>query len=151
MLRWFGRKRAEQEPPAREARLFVTPGAHERLLEVLGRQPGAMLRVLDKEPGSGQPRYDMQIETEAARPDDTVIDVDGVQRVVYAQSLPSVIGVTIDFVADPLRPGFRIDPPVPGADPSDPLAAQVRHVLDTHINPGVASHGGYVELVGVKD
>ena len=56
--------------------------------------------------------------------------------------------------------GFRVDPPrleVPagavgsGLDGSDPLADQVRVLLEQHINPGIASHGGRAELVGIKD
>ena len=34
---------------------------------------------------------------------------------------------------------------------SDPLAQQVQSVLVHHVNPGIASHGGRAELVGVKD
>src|SRR5919201_3896622 len=79
---------------------------------------------------------------------------------VDAASLAEVNGATVDFVDDPLRPGFRVDPPRPevpsgaigaGLDKSNPLAAQVRFILDQHINPGIASHGGHAELVGIKD
>src|SRR5919201_17043 len=79
---------------------------------------------------------------------------------VDAASLAEVNGATVDFVDDPLRPGFRVDPPraeVPagavgaGLEPNNPLAIQVRSILDQHINPGIASHGGHAHLVGIKD
>jgi Fe/S biogenesis protein NfuA len=33
----------------------------------------------------------------------------------------------------------------------DELAMLVQQVIDTQINPGVASHGGFVELLNVED
>ena len=36
-------------------------------------------------------------------------------------------------------------------DAANPLAAQVQSVIEHHVNPGIASHGGRAELVGVKD
>jgi len=35
--------------------------------------------------------------------------------------------------------------------PSDEIKAQVQEVLDTEINPAVASHGGIIRLIEVKD
>ena len=34
---------------------------------------------------------------------------------------------------------------------ADPLAARVQAVLDTQVNPGVAAHGGYIDLLEVRD
>ena len=34
---------------------------------------------------------------------------------------------------------------------ADPLARRVQQVLDTQVNPGVAAHGGFVNLLEVKD
>lgn len=39
--------------------------------------------------------------------------------------------------------------PPAGAAPGD-LAERVRHVLDTQVNPGVAGHGGKIELVELR-
>ena len=36
-------------------------------------------------------------------------------------------------------------------DWTDPLAIAVQEVIDTHINPGVSAHGGWVLLLDVKD
>src|SRR5205807_6574710 len=56
------------------------------------------------------------------------------------------------------QPGCVVNPPSPASvaipsafDASDPLAAEVQSVLVHHVNPGIASHGGRAELVGVKD
>jgi Fe/S biogenesis protein NfuA len=31
------------------------------------------------------------------------------------------------------------------------LVAQVQSVIEHHVNPGIASHGGHASLVGIKD
>jgi Fe/S biogenesis protein NfuA len=118
----------------------------------------AALRLSVKNPGAGSPQYDMALE-QLGSTSDIVLDAGGFSVVVDAASLPEVDGATVDFVDDPLRPGFRVDPPVPevpsgaigaGLDPDglSPLAAQVRFILDQHINPGIA---GRAELVGIQD
>jgi Fe/S biogenesis protein NfuA len=145
MVGWFGRRKQEQ--PA--VRVDVTPAAHAQLREVFAQQPpGSVLRILVKNPSGPLPEYDMALEA-APRPGDTLLDLDGVRLVVDAAAVPAVHLATIDFVSDPLRPGFRIDPPPVGGD--DPLAVQVRQLLQDQINPGIASHGGHVELAGVQD
>jgi Fe/S biogenesis protein NfuA len=177
MIGWFGRKRAAKaepvrpqrdSPPAQWAsatvetapRVDLTPQAHEQLAAVLARQPqAAALRIFVKNPGGSPPQYDMALEpANAVRPGDVAIDADGLRILVDADSLAAVDGATVDFRDDPLQPGFVVNPPepprmdVPDAfDTSDPLAAQVQSVLVHHVNPGIASHGGRAELVGVKD
>jgi Fe/S biogenesis protein NfuA len=144
MVGWFGRRK--QRP---SVRVELTPAARQQLHEVFAQQPAdSVLRVLVKDQGTPVPHYDMALEA-AARPDDTLLDVDGIRIVVEASALEAVHGATIDFVADPLRPGFRIDPPPAGGD--DPLAVEVRHLLEHQINPGIAAHGGHAELAGIKD
>lgn len=142
---WFGRKKPAAQAP-RGPRVEFSPAAREQLRTVLASQPpGTALRILAKPPG-----YDMALEApDGLAPSDTLIDVDGLRVVVDAASLEYVNGARVDFVADPLRPGFRVDPPPAGGD--DPLAVEVRAVLEQHINPGIAAHGGHAELAGVKD
>ena len=160
MVSWPGRKKSAPAPPA--ASVHFTPAARQQVLEVLAREGGprvAALRLSVKNPGAGSPQYDMALD-QVGSTTDTAIDAGGFSVVVDAASLPEVDGATVDFVDDPLRPGFRVDPPRPevpsnaigaGLDCDNPLAAQVRFILDQHINPGIASHGGHAELVGIQD
>jgi Fe/S biogenesis protein NfuA len=154
MLSWLRRKPKEKSPAPR---VNFTPAAHQQLAAVLSRQEQvAALRILVKNPGAGAPQYDMALEpAHMLRPGDTLIDVDGLRILVDAQSMPSVDGATVDFRDDPLQPGFIVEPPqfeVPAAfDASDPLVAQVQALLEHEVNPGIASHGGHAQLVGVKD
>ena len=64
-------------------------------------------------------------------------------------SAKALDGATVDFVDGVMQSGFKVFFPSPKWD--DPLAQKVQDVLDAHINPGVASHGGNVSLEGVKD
>ena len=114
MVSWPGRKKSAPTPAAS---VHFTPAAREQVLQVLGREGGpgvAALRLSVKNPGAGAPQYDMALEqVGAAGPQDTVVDAGGFSVVVDAASLPEVNGATVDFVDDPLRPGFRVDPPQP--------------------------------------
>jgi len=43
----------------------------------------------------------------------------------------------------------QIDNPNPAWD--DPLAAGIQDLIEERVNPGVATHGGHVDLIDVKD
>lgn len=82
--------------------------------------------------------------------DDVVIDAgDGLKILIDPKSSDILKGTTIDFVDGPEGQGFRIDNPNPLW--SDPLSQAIQKVFDDEINPQVASHGGWVSLLEVKD
>lgn len=149
---WF-RRRAENSPTGSEGislpRVNLTPIAREQLSQVLAAQgPETALRLMVKNPGGRVPEYDMALDSPAAS--DVLLHADGLRIITAHDSLQAVDGATIDFIADPLRPGFRVDPPL--ADGADsPLAAEVRSLLESHVNPSIASHGGRADLVAVRD
>jgi Fe/S biogenesis protein NfuA len=167
MVGWFKRKEHGSEAAVEtKPHVTFTPTAHQQLTAVLGRQAEpAALRILVKNPGAELPQYDMALEpASTTRPGDTVIDADGLQILVDAQSLSAVDGATIRFSDDPLQPGFLVEAAhahvhdehasaeIPSEfDASNPLAIQVESVLQHHVNPSIAAHGGRAELVGVKD
>src|SRR5690606_19726653 len=63
--------------------------------------------------------------------------------------------VTIDYVGRDGETGFDIrNPgikPLGGEPPTGPLAERVAKVIEDQVNPGVASHGGKITLVDVRD
>ena len=94
--------------------------------------------------------YSLNLESEADRlADDTVLDFDGFQIFVDKLSAPRVEGLTMDFVQRGLESGFVFHNPNPRW--SDPVAQAVQDVLDRDVNPAVASHGGVVQLLDVRD
>ena len=75
--------------------------------------------------------------------------------VVQEEFVPRLEGATVDFVQRVDESGFEVSlapaaqAPAPGLE--GPFAERVKTVLDTEINPAIASHGGSITLVGVQD
>jgi Fe/S biogenesis protein NfuA len=81
--------------------------------------------------------------------DDAVVDAGSFQVFIDAESAPNLQDATLDFVETPQGKGFKIHNP--NAAWTDPKAIAIQKLLDEHINPAVADHGGYVVLLDVKD
>jgi len=131
----------------------LTDAARQRLLavfrdrDVLG--PGA-LRIEVVGRGANGFQYDMAVEEEGEPLDDDVVVEQGDVRIfVDRQSWPSMRGATVDYVVQLAGGGFKIENPNPVW--SDPLAAGIAKLIDEQVAPGVASHGGLVDLIDVKD
>src|SRR5207245_11257665 len=58
-------------------------------------------------------------------------------------------GATIAYDDSRLGGALRIDNPNEGW--ADPIAGRVQAVLDDQINPAIAAHGGYVDLLNVEN
>lgn len=160
-----GNNRQDDDQPS----VYFTDAARNTLQEILAAREGVgALRLSVQNPGQGSPQYGMALEdTPAPQAGDTVFEADGIVVLVDERSLPELNGVTVDFVDDPLRPGFKIDPPGsrphqhasqapaptprPNLDLSHPLVAAVHSVIEGQINPGIASHGGRATLIDVQD
>lgn len=132
--------------------ITFTEGARAKVVQILASESRTDLALrfgIDGR-GPGGFRYRLAFAAPADRaPDDLVIEAGGFQVFVDPESAPKVNGVTIDFVEGLQESGFKIDNP--NAAWADPLAAAVQKVLDDEINPAVASHGGSVVLMEVKD
>ncbi len=132
--------------------LTLTEAASKKVLAIMEaeEQKGLALRVAIRGRGPGGFQYEIQFVGESERgADDTVIDAGGVRVVVDPESAPNLKGVTIDYVDGVYESGFKFDNP--NSLWTDPKAQTVQDVIDTQINPGVASHGGHVSLLDVKD
>ncbi len=129
-----------QEPDADELALTL------RIAGVQGTQFGyemAMVRIPDLDPSDHVEEHgDLTI----AIPEDSVDRLRGAQLDMSRDLLNP--GLTID---NPNTPSPRIGADAPPLNPDDPVVARVQQVLDAQINPAIASHGGYAELVAVED
>jgi Fe/S biogenesis protein NfuA len=87
------------------------------------------------------------------RDDETDVEVDGLSVLVDGTQLETLEGANVDFVERVNESGFEVKL-APGAGrksaPSGPLAERVTEVLNSQINPAIASHGGAIELIDVK-
>jgi Fe/S biogenesis protein NfuA len=92
---------------------------------------------------------------------------DDLTVVIPAESIERITGATLDMSRDLLNPGLVIvnpskppQAPKPESAPisvpdaaslSGPVAERVQTVLEEHVNPSIASHGGTATLVAVED
>ncbi len=83
------------------------------------------------------------------------VEVADLTIVIEEEFVPRLEGATVDFVQRVNESGFEVSlaTPAQAVAPAldGPFAERVKTVLDTEINPAIASHGGTITLVGVKD
>ena len=142
--------------------LTVSPDALERVLEIRDAEedPGSLCLRVEVTGVSGPDyAYDLAFDTIADVPEEDDLSVQGgLTVVVAADSVDKLRGATLDVprtsgqaglvIRNPNRPN-----PLSGRDIelTGDIADQVRQLLAEAINPGLAAHGGYAELVGVDD
>ncbi len=103
--------------------------------------------------------YDLSLhEIERVDGGDAVFEIGGLTIIVPEDSVESLTGATLDVpsnslqgglvIRNPNRPdmGDRID-----LSESDSVTERLQSLLNNHVNPSLAAHGGYVELIRVED
>jgi len=133
--------------------VIVTEAAREKIREIMEMQNisgrGA-IRVGIAGRGPAGFNYSMSLEEDAAPAEGEVVQDEGDFKVLLeGSSADKLRGASIDFVGQLVGGGFKIENPNSIWD--DPIAAEIQAVIDAEINPGVASHGGFVELLDVKE
>lgn len=136
------------------AALTITPPAMERILNVreTSGDTADALRVEVVGVTRGEFVYDMSFADAGAADDsDAVIEQDGLQIVLVGDTNTKLKGSTLDLSENPSE-GLTIDNPNEvwdfiGGD----VAKRVFEVLETQINPNIASHGGMADLVRVEE
>ena len=132
--------------------LTITEAAQRKILSVIQAQgqPGDGLRIAIVGRTSAGFQYDMHLVEEAeVAAGDIMVNTGDFPLIIDRESAPHLQDVVIDYVDNLQHSGFRIGNPNPVW--TDPQALAMQELLDTQINPGVATHGGQVELVGVRD
>lgn len=132
--------------------LEFTDKARDWIAKIIDAQPdkdyAVRLAITGRSAGGFQ--YDMGLmKPDEAKPSDVAIDNGVFKTYVDPESAKALEGAKVDLVETLGQSSLKIDNPNPAW--ADPLAAAVQQVLDDEINPGVASHGGYVQLLDVKD
>lgn len=130
--------------------LSETAQDHFRKLIEQQALPGLGIRMVAVNPGL--PKADCQLEfCEPSDRDGTEweIECEGFSIFVDADSVPFLEGATVDFVKSPTgteltirAPSLRASAPAEDAG----VIERVRHVIESEINPQLASHGGRVSL-----
>lgn len=132
--------------------ITFTEAARGKVLELLageGRQ-GSALRFSISGRMGGVFQYRLAfMKPEEREPGDVLADAGGFPIIVDARSAPHLAGTAVDYVEAPAQSGFKIDNPNPLW--SDPLAIAIQRLIDDEINPALASHGGFVHLLELRE
>lgn len=140
--------------------ILVTEAARQRILELRAAEDGADslgLRVEVIGATATDYTYDLAFEPlDESDPDDVVTDQGGLPVVVPADSVDKLRGATLDLPGDAGQGGLVLRNPnrpspfqVGDVELTGELPDKVRQLLHEQVNPAIAAHGGYAELVGV--
>ncbi|MEM7141180.1 MAG: NifU family protein [Actinomycetota bacterium] len=152
----------EAETPAGEV-LIVTDAARATVFDIRANEDDGDslgLRVEVTGANGSDYTYDLSLEPIAeAADDDHVHESEGLTVIVPAASVSALTGATLDLPAVAGQGGLVIrnpNRPNPLGDLGQleltgDAAEKIQMLLAERINPALASHGGYAELVGVED
>ena len=133
--------------------LTLTDEAYQKIIEVMEGNDARdhFLRISIAGRRGDSFNYNMELVPPGEdRPDDTRVQRGPVTILIDPRSLPNLRGSTVEWQVKPDNPdgGFEIENPNPIW--ADERARQIQQVIDEQVNPQVASHGGYVELLDVQ-
>lgn len=146
--------------------ITVTPSALATVIDARSGEVDAESLSLWLEVGSapgGRFRYDMWFQrTDEAPVGAEVVVLQGMSVIIPSASIDKLRGATLDLATDgsgmvllnpnePAAPGSAPGAPVPeSADLSSPLAQRVQQVIEEKVNPSIAGHGGFAQLIAVE-
>ncbi len=135
----------------------ISDSAQQYFKRLIGQQDeeGLGLRIAVNQPGTPSATCDLQFSPREQRmQDDHVVTYDGFKMFVAHASEPWLSEASIDFEEDETGGQLTIKAPgIKGTEPSsgDSVEARVAWLLETEINPSLASHGGRVALVEITE
>lgn len=133
--------------------------AREMVLTFIGEEEAGQdyfVRVAVESPSPLDPRYSIAlVEPAEVVEEDRVFDAGGFRVAVDSESARLLEGAHVEWIETLNETGFKVENPnlrPIGSQPLDgPLAERVQTVIDREINPAVASHGGEIALVEVRE
>jgi len=143
--------------------LTLTDAAKKRVLAGFTQQKDkTALRVVASTNGTSEFSYGMKlVGPEEMKEEDVVVGDNTVQIVLDPKSAEYLNGATIDFEDKIVKSGFQFHNPNkpkipelgdgPRSDLTGPVAERVQRLIDTELNPAVASHGGMMQFLGIRD
>ncbi len=113
-------------------------------------EPSLALKITIVGRGEKGFQYDLQlIPSDNAEGGDEIFDVDGWTVIIAEKSAPYMSDTTLGYKETLTGGGFHFENPNPLWQ--DELSNRVQQIIDEQINPGIASHGGNITLIDVKD
>ena len=135
--------------------LTITEAAEKKIAELVSEseKPVKGLRIGARLDAAQQIDYKLAfVSDEQVGDEDEIATFEGFDVFIDPDSADLLAEAKVDYVDGLMGSGFKIERPrkMP-AHLSGPMAETVHRVIETQINPGVASHGGVVTLVDIKD
>lgn len=139
--------------------LGFSENARSRIREALeGNIEKTALRISARPANPERFSYNMRLIGDNERAsEDIVLEREGITICLDPISAESLDGASIDFVDQEGETGFKFDNPnkptnISGSsDLKGTLEEKVFHIMETELNPALASHGGWINLVKVED
>lgn len=98
------------------------------------------------------------IQIEPLDPQDIVLEVENFKFIIQKELSAKLAGASIDFVQTAWSNGFKVElkkeentNTYSKLDESLPQVQKIQKLLQDEINPAIADHGGFVELLSYKD
>ncbi|ABV89320.1 Fe-S biogenesis protein NfuA [Shewanella pealeana] len=136
--------------------ITISEAAQAHFVKLLSDQPeGTHIRVFVISPGTAQAECGVSYcPPDAVEADDTEIEFNGFNAMVDEKSAPFLEEATIDFVTDQL--GSQLTLKAPNAkmrkvSDDASLSERIEYVIQSEINPQLASHGGNIMLVEITE
>ena len=139
------------------AGIILTQSAQDYLADLLSKQDtdGVGIRVFITQPGTPYAETCIAYcKPGEEKPEDRVIPLEPFNVWVDAVSEPFLEEALVDFATDRMGGQLTIKAPnakVPMVNEDSPLNERINYLLQTEINPGLASHGGDVKLLDVVE
>ncbi len=139
--------------------LGFSESAVERIKEALdGNDEKTAVRISARPAGPDRFSYNMRLITDDERvEEDILLERGGFVVCLDPVSAESLDGASIDFVDKEGESGFKFDNPNKPRNfsSSDELTGtmeeNVKQIIEAELNPALASHGGWINLVKVED
>ena len=141
--------------------LLVTDAAVEKVLEARSEEEESeklALRVQIIGVNGPEFSYDLSFESiDEALDNDIISTIGDLTVLVPEESYENLNGATLDLPSNPMQGGLVIRNPnrpnmLEGEDLelTGSISEKLQQLLDQHINPSLAAHGGYAELVKME-
>lgn len=136
--------------------ITISDAAQAHFVKLLADQPeGTNIRVFVISPGTPQAECGVSYcPPDAVEADDRELKFNDFSAMVDEKSVPFLEDAVIDFVTDQL--GSQLTLKAPNAkmrkvDDDAPLSERVEYMIQSEINPQLASHGGHIMLIEITD
>ncbi len=136
--------------------ITISEGAQAHFAKLLEKQDaGTNIRVFVVNPGTSTAECGVSYcPPSAVEPGDITLPFNGFDAVVDAESAPFLEEAEIDYVTDQMGSQLTLKAPNAKArkvSDDAPLVERVSYVIESEVNPQLASHGGKVVLLEITE